>query len=63
MLASGLNISTATELYDQYRKYIQTNITAQEMLRTVQFLPEIKGFSSFGYTSTCGDRDVTRMVP
>jgi hypothetical protein len=50
-------------LYDQYKKYIQTNITAQEMLRTVQFLPDIKGFSSFGYTSTCGDKDVTRMVP
>ena len=63
MLEQWLNISTATELYDQYRKYIQTNITAQEMLRTVQFLPEIKWFSSFGYTSTCGDRDVTRMVP
>ena len=63
MLEQWLNISTATELYDQYKKYIQTNISAQEMLRTVQFLPEIKGFSSFGYTSTCGDRDVTRMVP
>ena len=63
MLEQWLNISTASELYDQYRKYIQTNITAQEMLRTVQYLPEIKGFSSFGYTSTCGDRDVTRMIP
>jgi len=63
MLEQWLNISTATELYDQYKKYIQTNITAQEMLRTVQFLPNIKEFSSFGYTSTCGDRDVTRMVP
>jgi hypothetical protein len=63
MLESWLDISTATELYDQYKKYIQTNITAQEMLRTVQFLPDIKWFSSFGYTSTCGDRDVTRMVP
>ena len=63
MIASWLNISTATELYDQYKKYIQTNISAQEMLWTVQFLPQIKWFSSFGYTSTCGDRDVTRMVP
>ena len=63
MLEQWLNISTATELYDQYKKYIQTNISAQEMLRTVQFLPDIKGFSSFWYTSTCGDRDVTRMVP
>ena len=63
MLSSWLNISTATDLYDQYKKYIQTNISAQEMLRTVQFLPKIKWFSSFGYTSTCGDRDVTRMVP
>ena len=63
MLASWLDISTAGDLYDQYRKYIQTNISAQEMLRTVQFLPQIKWFSSFGYTSTCGDRDVTRMVP
>jgi hypothetical protein len=63
MLASWLNISTAGDLYNQYKKYIQTNISAQEMLRTVQFLPEIKWFSSFGYTSTCWDRDVTRMVP
>ncbi len=63
MLEEWLNISTATQLYDQYKKYIQTNISAQEMLRTVQFLPEIKWFTSFGYTSTCGDRDVTRMVP
>jgi len=63
MLLSWLNISTATDLYEQYRKYIQTNISAQEMLRTVQYLPKIKWFSSFGYTSTCGDRDVTRMVP
>ena len=63
MLEQWLSISTATQLYDQYKKYIQTNISAQEMLRTVQFLPEIKEFSSFGYTSTCGDKDVTRMVP
>ena len=63
MLEAGLSVSTATELYDQYKKYIQTNITAQEMLRTVQFLPEIKWFSSFGYVSTCGDREVTRMIP
>ena len=63
MLASWLNISTAWDLYNQYKKYIMTNISAQEMLRTVQFLPKIKWFSSFGYTSTCGDRDVTRMVP
>ena len=63
MLFSWLNISTASDLYDQYKKYIQTNISAQEMLRTIQFLPKIKWFSSFGYTSTCGDREVTRMVP
>ena len=63
MLEQWLSISTATQLYDQYKKYIQTNISAQEMLRTVQFLPDIKEFSSFGYTSTCGDKDVTRMVP
>ena len=63
MLASWLNISTAGDLYNQYKKYVETNISAQEMLRTVQFLPKIKWFSSFGYTSTCGDRDVTRMVP
>lgn len=63
MLEQWLSISTANQLYDQYKKYIQTNISAQEMLRTVQFLPDINEFSSFGYTSTCGDRDVTRMVP
>ena len=39
MLEQWLSISTATQLYDQYKKYIQTNISAQEMLRTVQFLP------------------------
>lgn len=63
MVASWLNVSTASDLYEQYKKYIQTNISAQEMLRTTQFLPKIKGFSSFGYTSTCGYNNVSRMVP
>lgn len=63
MLEKWLNISTATDLYDQNKKYIQTNITAQEMLRTVQFLPGIKWFSSFGYTPYCWDRKVTDMTP
>ena len=63
MLEQWLNISTASELYDQYKKYIETNISAQEMLRTVQFLPNIKWFSSFGYTSTCSYNNVSRMTP
>lgn len=63
MLEQGLSVSTATELYDQYKKYIETNISAQEMLRTVQFLPKINWFSSFGYTSTCSYNNVSRMTP
>ena len=63
MLEAWLSVSTATELYDQYKKYIQTNITAQEMLRTVQFLPKIKWFSSFGYTTNCSYLNVNKMVP
>jgi len=63
MLESWLNISTATDLYDQYKKYIETNITAQEMLRTVQFLPKIKWFSSFGYTTECSYLNINKMSP
>ena len=63
MLASWLSVSTASDLYNQYKSYIQTNISFQEMLRTVQFLPKIKWFSSFGYTSTCSYTNVSRMVP
>ena len=63
MLESWLSVSTATELYDQYKKYIETNITAQEMLRTVQFLPKIKWFSSFGYTTNCSYLNINKMVP
>lgn len=63
MLESWLSVSTANELYDQYKKYVQTNISAQEMLWTVQFLPKIEWFSSFGYTSSCGYTNVSRMVP
>ena len=63
ILWSWLNISTASDLYDQYIKYVETNITAQEMIRTVQFLPDIKWFSSFGYTTNCSDKQVSYMVP
>ena len=63
ILASWLNVSTAGSLYEQYKSYIQTNISLQEMLRTVQYLPKIKGFSSFGYTSTCSYQNVSRMTP
>lgn len=63
MLASWLNISIMWDVYEQYKNYIQTNISLQEMIRAVQFLPEIKWFSSFGYTSTCWYQDVSRMVP
>ena len=63
LLASWLSVSTASELYNQYKSYIETNISFQEMLWTVQFLPKIKWFSSFGYTSTCGYTKVTSMVP
>lgn len=63
MLESWLNISMMWEVYEQYKNYVQTNISLQEMIRAVQFLPEIKWFSSFGYTSTCSYYDATRMVP
>lgn len=63
IIASGLNISTMGDIYKQYINYIQTNINVQEMIRAAQFLPEIKWFSSFGYTSTCSYNDVSRMTP
>lgn len=63
MLWSWLNVSIMTELYNQYMNYIQTNIWLQEMLWTVQYLPEIKGFSSFWYTSQCWDASVSSMKP
>ena len=63
MLDAWLNISTASDLYEQYKKYVQTNITAPEILRTVQFLPKIKSFSSFGYTPYCSYTNINKMAP
>ena len=63
MLESWLTVSTASDLYNQYKNYIQTNISFQEMLWTVQFLPKIKWFASFWYTSTCSYQNVSKMVP
>lgn len=63
MLESWLNISTASDLYEQYKNYVQTNISFQEMLWTVQFLPKIKWFSSFWFTSTCSYLNVSKMTP
>ena len=63
MISSGLNMSMIWDIYEQYKNYIQTNVSLQEMIRAVQFLPEINGFSSFWYTSTCWYKDISRMVP
>ncbi|MDR0606777.1 MAG: LCP family protein [Candidatus Peribacteria bacterium] len=41
LLASGLNLSTVPELYSQYKNYVNTNISLQEMLWSVQFIKQL----------------------
>ncbi|MDD2536916.1 MAG: LCP family protein [Candidatus Absconditabacteria bacterium] len=53
LLDSGLSISNAQELYNHYVSYVNTNISFQEMLWTVQYLPQLGKFTSFGFTIEC----------
>lgn len=63
MLNSGFNASTVWSLYDTYMNYVKTNVDVQEMLWTTQFLNNLNGFSSFGFTTNCGFQDVKKMIP
>lgn len=63
MMWSGLTVNTAGELYNLYTKYIHTNVSAQEMLWTTQFINRLGDFASLGLTTNCGFQSIIRMVP
>lgn len=63
IIASGFNVSTANELYETYTEFVHTNISAQELLRTTQFLEKVGDFSSFGFTTHCSFSNFQRMNP
>jgi len=58
----GINISTIQELYDQYQAHVVTNVSFSEMLRTVQYMHNVKDMTSFGFTTNCGYQSISRMV-
>lgn len=62
VFASGINLSTIQELYDQYQTYVTTNVSLSEMLRTVQYLNTLGDFTSFGFTTNCGYSSFKSMV-
>jgi anionic cell wall polymer biosynthesis LytR-Cps2A-Psr (LCP) family protein len=61
ILGSGVSLSTAQQLYEQYKTYITTNVSLPEMLRTVQYLPTLKDFTSFGFTTNCSFQNYLKM--
>ncbi|MDR0369061.1 MAG: LCP family protein [Candidatus Peribacteria bacterium] len=62
IFASGINLSTAQERYDQYKTYVTTNISLSELLRTVQYFNTLGDFTSFGFTTNCGYSSFQSMV-
>ncbi|MDR2540366.1 MAG: LCP family protein, partial [Candidatus Peribacteria bacterium] len=63
ILSSGLNLSTAPQLYAQYKNYVNTNISLQEMLRSVQFIKQLGKFNSYGFTTNCSFQNFLKMPP
>jgi hypothetical protein len=63
MLGSGLDIKIVPELYEQYKTYVTTNVSLQEMLRAVQYVKTINNFSSFGFTTNCSYQNYLKMPP
>jgi hypothetical protein len=61
ILGSGLTLSTAQNLYEQYKTYINTNVSLSEMLRTVQYLNTLGDFTSFGFTTNCSFQNYLKM--
>jgi hypothetical protein len=61
ILGSGVSLSTAQQLYEQYETYINTNVSLSEMLRTVQYLNALKDFTSFGFTTNCSFQNYLKM--
>ena len=63
ILNSGLDIKIVPALYEQYKAYVSTNVSLQEMLRTVQYIKMIDNFSSFGFTTNCSFQNYLQMPP
>ncbi|MDR0651647.1 MAG: LCP family protein [Candidatus Peribacteria bacterium] len=61
LFGSGISLSVAQELYEQYKTYITTNVSLPEMLRTVQYLNTLKDFTSFGFTTNCSFQNYLKM--
>ena len=63
VLNSGLDLKMVPELYSQYRAYITTNVSLQEMLRSVQYIQTLDEFNSFGFTTNCSFSNFLKMTP
>jgi hypothetical protein len=61
ILASGLDLKAVPELYEQYKTYVNTNVSLQEMLRSVQYIKILNNFSSFGFTTNCSYQNYLKM--
>ena len=63
MLGSGIDIKMVPDLYEQYKTYVSTNVSLQEMLRAVQYVKTLDGFSSYGFTTNCSFQNFLQMPP
>jgi LCP family protein required for cell wall assembly len=63
MLSSGVDLKNIPQLYAQYKTYVSTNVSLQEMLRVTQYLASLNHFSSFGFTTNCSFQNYLRMPP
>jgi LCP family protein required for cell wall assembly len=61
ILSSGLDIKTVPQLYEQYKTYVSTNVSLQEMLRAVQYIKTLGDFTSFGFTTNCSFQNYLKM--
>jgi len=63
LFASGLDLSRVPELYEQYQTYVKTNVSLQEMLRSVQYIKSLGEFASYGFTTNCSFQNFLKMPP
>ena len=63
VLSAWLSVDLVQNLYDQYKTYVVTNISLQEMLRSVSYALKLESINSYGLTTNCGVQSHERMVP
>lgn len=61
ILASWLSVDLVQQLYDQYQKYVITNVDLQNMLRSVSFLSKLHSLNSYWFTTVCWTQSHERM--